>query len=305
MTHLLALLGLAFGLGLLARRSARFPAGTPAALNAFLLNVALPALVIRAVHALELTPALAGVALAPWLLFLGAWALFALAARPLGLAPETRACLVLTAGLGNTAFVGLPLTEALLGPGALPVAVVADQLGSFLTLVTLGAYVASHGAAARHGAGPVRWGDVALRVLTFPPFLALVVAVLSRPFALPGWLDAALARFGALLTPLALFSVGFSLRLGGVGARARALALGLGYKLVLGPALGAALLWALRVPPPVMAPAVLQLAMAPMVSAALLAAEHDLDAELGTLMVGLGLPLSFAAAFAWMALLAP
>jgi predicted permease len=45
---------------------------------------------------------------------------------------------------------------------------------------------------------------------------------------------------------------------------------------------------------------VLQNAMAPMVSGAILASEHELDPELAALMVGFGIPLSFLTAMLWM-----
>ena len=64
MSGLLGLLGGCLLLGALARRSARFPAQTPAALNAFVLNVALPALVLRVVHGLQVSPALLAAAAA-------------------------------------------------------------------------------------------------------------------------------------------------------------------------------------------------------------------------------------------------
>jgi predicted permease len=45
---------------------------------------------------------------------------------------------------------------------------------------------------------------------------------------------------------------------------------------------------------------VLQNAMAPMVSGAILASEHELDPDLAALMVGLGIPLSFLTAPLWL-----
>jgi predicted permease len=109
--------------------------------------------------------------------------------------------------------------------------------------------------------------------------------------------ETVLERLGALLTPLALFSVGLQLRLTGVRHRLPALALGLSYKLLLVP--GGVMLGLLAMPglaPVVVHATVLQAAMAPMVSAAILAAEHKLDPELAVLMVGVGIPLSFATA---------
>src|SRR5688500_18693696 len=108
MSGLLGLLGGCLVLGALARRSGRLPAQTPEALNAFVLNVALPALVLRVVHRLEVTPALLAAAAAPWAVFLGAWGLVRAAGPRLGLSRQSQAALVLTAGLGNTSFVGLP-----------------------------------------------------------------------------------------------------------------------------------------------------------------------------------------------------
>ena len=290
MSQLVGLLATSLVLGALARRSGRFPEQTALALNAFVLNVALPALVLRVMHRLEPRPGLLAAAATPWLIFGGAWLLFRTVGPRLGFSRSTVAALVLTGGLSNTAFVGLPLIEGLLGSEALEVAVVVDQVGSCLTLSTVATFFA-----ARAAAHDTRPAALLRKVVGFPPFLALLVAVLARPWDWPVWLELVFERLGGLLTPLALFSVGFQLRLSGVRGRLRALALGLGYKLVLAP-LGVALL--LLVLPGVarltFVVAVLQGGMAPMVSGAILAAEHELDAELSALMVGLGIPLSFA-----------
>lgn len=293
MSNVIGLLGACLMLGALARRSGRFPEFAPVALNAFVLNVALPALVLRAVHRLAFAPGLLLAAATPWLVFALAFVLFQGLGGRLGLSRGTAACLVLTGGLSNTAFVGLPMTEALLGHESLGVAVVVDQLGSFMVLGTLATLFAARASAD----AKLSVGSLFKRLLVFPPFLALVVALVLRPFPYPGWVDELLKRLGDMLTPLALFSVGFQLRLGRVRHHVRPLMLGLGYKQVLAPALIALLVLAI----PGMAPLVrntivLQAAMAPMVSGAILAAEHDLDPELSALMVGIGIPLSFVLA---------
>lgn len=290
MSQFVGLLAASLLLGAIARRSGRFPEQTALALNAFVLNVALPALVLRAVHRLTLAPELLAAAVTPWLVFGGSWLFFRALGPRLGFPPGTVAALVLTGGLSNTAFVGLPLIEGLMGPEALRVAVVVDQLGSFLVLSSVATLFATHAAAK-----DTRPRALLMKVVGFPPFLALVAAFLSQPWDWPAWVDVVLGRLGDLLTPLALFSVGFQLRPSGVKGRVRALALGLGYKLALAP-LAIALL--LRVLPGMgrltFEVSVLQAAMAPMVTAAILAADNELDPELSALMVGLGIPLSFA-----------
>ncbi|HVG61180.1 MAG TPA: AEC family transporter [Hyalangium sp.] len=297
MGSVISLLGLCLALGVLARRSGRFPPQTAVVLNSFIIAVALPALVLRVVHTLEFRPGLLAAAASPWAVFLVAVGFFRWVGPRLGLRQESVAALVLTAGLSNTAFVGLPMAEALLGREGLAVAVVVDQLGSFVVLATLATLFAARAAAGNEALSPVA---LLREVVTFPPFVALILALALRPLSFPAWVDTVLERLGSTLTPLALFSVGFLLQLGGLRSRAGALALGLGFKLVLAPALVVLGLWALPVAPIVHQATVLQNAMAPMVSGAILAAEHKLDPELAALMVGLGIPLSFLTVLAWM-----
>lgn len=290
MSQLVGLLAASLILGAIARRSGRFPEQTALALNAYVLNVALPALVLRSVHRLTLVPELLVAAVTPWLVFGGAWLFFRALGPRLGFSPQTVAALVLTGGLSNTAFVGLPLIEGLMGREGLQVAVVIDQLGSFLALGTVATLFA-----ARAAAKDARPKTLLKKVLGFPPFIALVIAFVLHPWDWPSWVDVVLGRLGDLLTPLALFSVGFQLRFSQVKGRVRALVLGLGYKLALAPLAIALLLLAM----PGMSRlafdvSVLQAAMAPMVTGAILAADNGLDPELSALMVGLGIPLSFA-----------
>jgi hypothetical protein len=296
MMPVISLLGVCLLLGVLARRSGRFPPQTALVLNAFIIAVALPPLVVRAVHRLEFRPELLAAAVSPWLIFGVAVAFFRLLGPRLGLGRPSMAALVLTGGLSNTAFVGLPMAEALLGREGLAVAVVVDQLGTFFVLATAATLFATRAAAGDAG---VRPAVLARKVVLFPPFVALVVALALRPWAFPAWLDTLLERLGSTLTPLALFSVGFQLQLAGLRARAGALGLGLGFKLVLAPALVVLGLRALPVAPIVLEATVLQNAMAPMVSGAILASEHELDPELAALMVGLGIPLSFLTVPLW------
>lgn len=291
MSQLVGLLATSLLLGAIARRSGRFPEQTALALNAFVLNIALPALVLRAVHRLTLAPELLAAAATPWLVFGGSWLFFRAVGPRLGFGPGTVAALVLTGGLSNTAFVGLPLIEGLMGREALKVAVVVDQLGSFMVLGTVATVFATR-AAAKDSRST---GALLKKVAGFPPFVALVTAFLLQPWDWPAWVDVVLGRLGDMLTPLALFSVGFQLRPSGVKGRVRALALGLGYKLALAPLAITLLLGVLpgmgRLTFEV---SVLQAAMAPMVTSAILAADNGLDPELSALMVGLGIPLSFA-----------
>jgi predicted permease len=289
MTQSLVLLLVCFGLGVLVRRLVGATPGPAPALNAWLLQVALPALVLRAVHGMAaVDPRLLLVALGPWLCFLGAMGLGLWAARRGWLERGSAGALVLTAGLGNTAFVGLPLVEGLAGREGLPVAVVADQLGTFLVLPLVALPFAMRLAA--QSPSPVQ---LLRRVVLFPPFLALVAALLLRPVPFPSWLDGTLQRLGDTLSPLALFAVGWQLRLSALGGRVHLVALALGYKLLVAPLLALPVLLLLGAGGLPLRVAVVQAAMPPMVTAGIVAAEYRLDPDLAALMVGVGVPLGF------------
>jgi predicted permease len=291
----LALLAVAFLAGIVLRRTGRFPDSTPIALNGFVIHVALPALTLLHVHRLQLDRALLLTALMPWILFGAAWAFHRTVGRAAGLPPRTIGALVLVSGLGNTSFVGLPMIEAWYGKEWIGVGVVADQLGSFLALSTVGILTAT-----AYSTGTTSARALVRRVVLFPPFQALVLAVLLRPFTYPDAMVSVLQKLGDTLTPLALASVGFQLRFRVAAGVARPLVLGLLFKLALGPAL----LYLLYVVAfgnggPVMRVTLFEAAMAPMITAGIIATDHDLDPPLVTLLLGVGIPLSFLTLAAW------
>jgi predicted permease len=124
------------------------------------------------------------------------------------------------------------------------------------------------------------------------------------PVEYPAWLDELLKRLGATLIPLALVSVGYQLRLSAVRGKATALATGLLFKLALGPALILILFAALLgAQGPAVQVTVFEAAMPPMIGANIVAMDHELDPPLLTLMIGVGIPLSFLTLPAWWYLL--
>jgi predicted permease len=102
------------------------------------------------------------------------------------------------------------------------------------------------------------------------------------------------------LAPLALVSVGYQLRLGDLEGRIPALTVGLAFKLIVGPILIAfVLLKLLGGSGPITQVTIFEAAMAPQIGAAIVAMEHKLDPPLITLMVGIGIPLSFLTLPLW------
>jgi predicted permease len=230
-----------------------------------------------------------------WLLFAVGVAFFFAAQRLFRWPAATTGALILTGALGNTSFVGVPMIECFFGREHVGLGILIDQLGTYVVLSTVGLLIA-----ATLSAGELTARAVAQRIFTFPPFLAVLAALALAPVALPAWVDAVFLRLGDTLAPLALFSVGFQLRFGAVRERWRPLAAGLGFKLVAGPLAVLAVFATLAdLDSPAMQVAVFEAAMAPMIGGAIVAAQHKLDPELTTLMVGIGIPLSFLTLPAW------
>src|SRR5262245_44266533 len=123
-----------FALGVILRRIGRLPDSTSVVLNAFIINIGLPAMVLTYLHDLELTTILLYSALAPWVMFvIGACVLW-LACKVMRLPRHTTGCVILVGGLANTAFIGIPMIEAFYGANWIRVGIVIDQLGSYIVL---------------------------------------------------------------------------------------------------------------------------------------------------------------------------
>lgn len=288
-----------FLIGIVLRKTGRFPASSAATLNGFIIHVSLPAISLLHIHKLKLDTTLIYSALMPWLFFAAAILFFWGVGKALRLDRQSLGVLILVGGLGNTSFVGLPMIEAYYGKELLPVGLIVDQFGSFLILSTLGIAVATY-----FSSGEVSARLMIRKVLLFPPLQALLIAFLLRPVIYPEWLIAVLQRLGDTLTPLALASVGFQLHFAGIGGELKALATGLFYKLLLGPALIFVLfVLTLGVHGETMQVTIFEAAMAPMISAGIIAVDHQLNPRLANLLIGLGIPLSFFTLALWHRLL--
>ena len=289
------LLILCFVAGILLRRARLMPDNAPATLNSFIIHISVPALALLYIHELKLSGDIVLVVAMAWLCFGLAAGFFWWVGRTLKFSRGTVGALILTGGMGNTAFFGLPMIEAYYGKQSMITGIVIDQTGSFLVLSTLAVIVAGI-----YSSGRPTAASIVRSILRFPPFIALAVALLLLPVVYPEWLVVVLKRLGDTLAPMALLSVGLQLRLGHLAGNGQKLAIGLGFKLLLVPML----IFLLYVPllgahGQAIQVTLFEAAMPPMIAASIIAQEHDLDPNLATLMVAVGLPLSFLTLSGW------
>jgi malate permease and related proteins len=282
-------------IGVVLRATRRVPENAHVAINGFIIHGALPALILGQIHGLRVTSELLFPVSMPWLLFALSVPVFVVLGRALRFLPEVTGALIITAGLANTSFVGLPMIETFYGAKDLSTGILIDQLGTYLVLSTLGITVAC-----TYSSGAASWKEIAQRVVTFPPLIALMLALMLSPLTYPEWLAGMLHRLGDTLGPLALVSVGLQLRLDQLSGNHVPLGLGLGFKLVVGPLLLALVYFGVlswggetsRV-------TIFEAAMGPQIGGAIVAMQYGLSPSLTTLMVGVGIALSFMTLPLW------
>ncbi|MFC4727170.1 AEC family transporter [Coralloluteibacterium thermophilus] len=283
------------GIGMLLARLRVFPENAAEVLNAVVLYVCLPASVLLYAPRLAFEPALLSLMALPWLLTAASAGMVWLLSRLVRLRRDEFAVLLLCVALGNTSFLGYPLTRALLGEAALPYAVVYDQLGTFLVLSTWGLWLL-----ARYGGdAPPGPRTVLLRMLRFPPLWALAFGLVLMPAEPPSWIAGGLERLAQAMLPLVMLAIGLTLQLRLPRAELAALGGGLVLKLVALPALALGLGMALGMRGIVLQAGVLESAMPPMITAAALAISHRLAPRLAAAMVGFGTLIALATLPLW------
>lgn len=299
MTNIILLFVCLFlGIGL--RRVRLLPQDAHVTLNTIILYVPLPAIALLTIPLLQWDLSLVTLIMVPWIIFFVGFFLFPFFGKYLGWEKGVIGCLILTAGMGNTAFVGFPVIEALYGKEALKHAILLDQPGTFLIVSSMGIYVA-----ALYSSGRMPKRELARKVFLFPPFMAFIAAIILSQF---GWkaegeVKVILDRLAAILTPMALISVGLQLKVGEIVSEGKYLTAGLGYKLLLSPLMIFLFYKLLGLRQDLFRIAVMEAAMAPMITASIIAASHNLRPRLAGLMVGVGVPLSFLTLSIWYYLL--
>ncbi|MCI4407073.1 MAG: AEC family transporter [Sulfuricurvum sp.] len=251
-------------------------------LNFFVIYVSLPATVLLQVPKIHFDASALGVVLIPWLLLPIVIALVIVMTR--NYPPHVRAALLLVMPLGNTSFVGIPIVHTLLGEDAIGYVLMYDQFGTFLILSLYGAAVI-----ARYETGVFHKRLIVKKLLLFPPFIFLIFALVFGP--MPTGAQPYLQTLAATLVPLALVSVGYSMKFGGeveYGLFAQSLFL----KLIIMPLLAFGILIAMGTEPLALKTAVLESGMPSMITAGALAIAAGFAPALSAALVGYGLVIS-------------
>ncbi|MBT3339047.1 MAG: AEC family transporter [Anaerolineae bacterium] len=279
---------LLIGMGI--KRLPVFPKETGNVLNLIVIYFSYPALILLNIPKLVFSNKLFIPATIPWVMLIFSATLVLLLSKMLKWDRAVTGCLLLLIPLGNTSFLGIPMVRAFLGEQAVPYALVYDQLGSFPALATYGTLIL-----AIYGSGESKPSlkKIGKKIITFPPFIALILAIVLRPFAYPPVVLNFLDMSSATLVPLVMIAVGFQLQLKMDRAVLSQLSVGLAIKLVAAPLLAVLLTRIMGLGGELVQVAIFEAGMPPMVTAGALAILDDLSPSLAAALVGIGILVSF------------
>jgi len=292
-------IALFLGLGALSRRLFTLPEKAPIYINHFVINVALPAVILLKLPQLPLNKSILLPTLAPWFIALVSLGTVLLLARRLQWSRDIAGALVMLVLYGNTSYFGFPMVRAFFGDAGMPYAIMFDQLGNFIMLATCAPIVIARFSASDK---PLSALGIVKRIFSFPPFFALLAALALNGAIYPVWFERVLSWLSLLLAPLAMFIVGLQLSWHVPGHLRQPLAVVLAMRLLLSPAL--ALLICLAVDHRDLAAhvTVFEAGMPTMVTAAIMAMSANFAPRLCTAAVGFGLLLSMVTLPLWFAL---
>ena len=288
-------------IGIVLKKSKIIPENFHTSLNAFVINISLSAFSLYYISKIELNSSVIYPVLVVWIGIFAAILLFAGLGKIFGWKSSLIGALIMCAGFGNTSFVGIPLIQAMYGEEGLKTVMLVDQPG-FVALSTVGILVANFYSGSK---------DSLLKhlskILKFPPFIAFVIALLLNIFSIeiPKDFDEVLMKLGATTVPLALVSVGSQMQWKKIEKKEGFhLFIGLLFKLVLLPLLILVIYkYIFHQSGDVIDICILEAAMAPMITAAIIASAHDLEPKFCNLMVAVGIPLSILTVGIWHLLL--
>ena len=278
---------LLLGMGL--SRLGIFPKNGSQVLNIFIIYVSLPALILLQVPRLTFSNDLLVPVLMPWImLFVSALLVKTVSLIFKWQRPITGA-LLLMVPLGNTSFFGIPMVEAFWGIDSVSYAVLYDQFGSFLALTTYGSIIL----AIYSGSEKPTPAAILKRICIFPPFIALVLGLLTMSVSYPAVLEAVLKGIAASLVPVVMVAIGLQIKLKLPPESWAPFSAGLLIKLAVAPLIATALCFAFNQHTLAAKVSVFEAGMPPMVTAGALALIAGLAPELTAALVGLGLMISF------------
>jgi hypothetical protein len=179
-------------------------------INRLVIYLSLPALIFQTVRNSPWRWEMLKMPLVAWTAMVLCLSLAWLVGRMLISQKELLGSFILVAAVGNTGYLGYPLTLELLGEEGFFRAIFYDLFGTALFIFTVGIAIAEFFGKSDKKVNKLK------KLLTFPPLISLFLGLFFSGISLPPWLEIFIERLGQAAIPLILISVGLSLEFGRV-----------------------------------------------------------------------------------------
>lgn len=284
---ILIVVAITIGYGL--NRLSIFSEDASAVLNKFVIFISLPAMILLQIPKLAFSIDVMIPVIIAWIVIILTAILTLIIAKMLHFSKEVTGALMLVAVLTNSSFLGIPIINAYLGDEALPFILVYDQLGTFLALATYGIFVAAY----YSNKSEINIRIMVVKILTFPPFISLIIALflIGMPFSQE--ITNVLAILANTIVPIALVAVGLQLQLKLPRHEIKPFSMALLIKLVIAPMIALAIVKIVGWSNLAASVSVMEAGMAPMITAGAMASLSGLAPRLSSAIVGYGILVSF------------
>jgi predicted permease len=286
--HSFILIFTALLFGYLLQRSRRLSAEIPHYLNKFIIFIALPAMILLEVPKLSFTHELFIPVAISWIVMISSALLVLIASAWLHFSKEVTGALMLVSVLTNSTFLGIPIIHAYFGSVALPFIIVYDQVGSFLALATYGTIITALYAHKSR----VNLSIIFIKIISFPPFIALLLALFAIQNGWPENIQALFEFLSATIAPIALLAVGMQLQFRLPKEEIKPFVVSLTIKLCIAPMMAILTAYILGWQGIATQVSIMEAGMAPMVTAAAMASMVGLAPRLSSAIVGYGILFS-------------
>ncbi len=284
--------------GIWFRKSSKLPKDAHKGINAWIINIALPAVSFKYLPHITFSKALIFPLASPVIIWVFGWLYFTLYAKSQQLSKATLGGLKLTGSLSNTSFIGFPLIIAYFSEKEIGTAILCDQI-TFALLSTIGIVVAIRSSQNQK----LNLTLVFKKVLTFPPIWGFILALTLPKFVDLSPLNPLFDKLASTVGPLALFSVGLQLKFGGWFGELKHISFALLYKLMVAPLIVTLIAIAFGMKGMVPKIAIFEAAMPTLLTAGIVADQYNLNPKLANLVVGVGIVLAFITTGIWWVIL--
>jgi hypothetical protein len=191
--------------------------------------------------------------------------------------------------IGNTGYIGFPISLILVGPQYFAWAVFYDMLGSTPGAYGLGVALATQANSTDHPTAPKQhWRSLMMPLLLNPALWSFAIGLLSRNVALPAWLEATLQTIAWGVICLALILVGLRLSQLSSLKNVQPAILSLSIKMVLVPLVLGSGLRLCGLTGDLHRVILLQMAMPPAFASLVISEAYALDPELAVTTIAIG-----------------